>query len=608
MPASSIQARHALALAATAWLASCASAVECPPGHQREGQRCRSLERELDAAPWPMADRDVADLGHDHEDAPSFRDANAPRTRDTPQRLPYAPELLDASARVDSSREQHALPPSTLTDAALSDGCRSVDQGHAEQCNAVDDNCNGVADEDFSCVAMADVSCNTRCGSTGTGTCTNACELPVGDACKPPEELCNYRDDDCDGLIDPELIASLPGSARVYTQPLAAPPDAWTSTDTALLPRPGGGAWWLYRHTGEGQWGPIYVAGLDAQGRPTTESPDDSRLQSTTHFVAAADANWIAIASQHLSASSTQELRVQLFRAADMRFVSESVLASLANTKCGLLSPFHIAVKEADTAVYVAVAYADPGMPDETGTCAPWDFRLALQTRLGQTWGTWRQHALPSDQGNVALLSSPCRAEWLVTAGAELIRYTQDPGELIAPTGVALPPAIARDLAATPCSQASTSQIGVGYIATNGRPHLLQLSAATTGRLMPGDDREFAGEQTLALELGHAGGRWFMAHYQVANHQLALLEIARPDVDARSLWSLNDSAADVTPGAPLGAATGRSVLTLADVGQALVLGSSVGAQGNLDAARPSGITDPSVAVTYNFGCALAPQP
>ena len=67
----------------------------------------------------------------------------------------------------------------------------------AETCNGLDDDCNGVADNGFSCVRGTSVPCATACGSTGAGTCTATCGIPTGASCTPPVEVCNGLDDDC---------------------------------------------------------------------------------------------------------------------------------------------------------------------------------------------------------------------------------------------------------------------------------------------------------------------------------------------------------------------------------------------------------------------------
>lgn len=72
----------------------------------------------------------------------------------------------------------------------------------AETCNGMDDDCDGNIDQTFACALGASVSCTTSCGTTGSGTCTGSCEIPTGAACTPPAEVCNGIDDDCDGVAD----------------------------------------------------------------------------------------------------------------------------------------------------------------------------------------------------------------------------------------------------------------------------------------------------------------------------------------------------------------------------------------------------------------------
>jgi hypothetical protein len=74
-----------------------------------------------------------------------------------------------------------------------------------DTCNGIDDNCSGAIDEDFPCYPGEEVECSTICDSIGTGYCTDACQPPEGEACLPPEEACNGRDDDCDGLADDDF-------------------------------------------------------------------------------------------------------------------------------------------------------------------------------------------------------------------------------------------------------------------------------------------------------------------------------------------------------------------------------------------------------------------
>jgi hypothetical protein len=69
----------------------------------------------------------------------------------------------------------------------------------AEACNAGDDDCDGLTDEDFACSPGAAGNCSTSCGSIGTHACRGDCTWTP---CAPPEEFCNAGDDDCDGETD----------------------------------------------------------------------------------------------------------------------------------------------------------------------------------------------------------------------------------------------------------------------------------------------------------------------------------------------------------------------------------------------------------------------
>ena len=74
-----------------------------------------------------------------------------------------------------------------------------------ESCNAADDDCDTLVDEDFRCVRGEPTTCTTTCDTAGGGTCTDLCEPPEPDRCEPPAEICDGRDQDCDTLIDEDL-------------------------------------------------------------------------------------------------------------------------------------------------------------------------------------------------------------------------------------------------------------------------------------------------------------------------------------------------------------------------------------------------------------------
>ncbi len=74
-----------------------------------------------------------------------------------------------------------------------------------ESCNGADDDCNGVADETFACVrSTTGLGCTTTCGTPGTQSCSATCTLGT---CAASGETCNACDDDRDGAIDEGLDA-----------------------------------------------------------------------------------------------------------------------------------------------------------------------------------------------------------------------------------------------------------------------------------------------------------------------------------------------------------------------------------------------------------------
>jgi hypothetical protein len=99
----------------------------------------------------------------------------------------------------------------------------------SEACNGADDDCDTTSDEGFACAAGSTVPCTSICDTTGTGLCTVACAVPPASACTPPAETCNERDDDCDGLTDEGLWSASPTEVRLTATatPSVRPAIAW---------------------------------------------------------------------------------------------------------------------------------------------------------------------------------------------------------------------------------------------------------------------------------------------------------------------------------------------------------------------------------------------
>jgi hypothetical protein len=86
-----------------------------------------------------------------------------------------------------------------------------------EECNGEDEDCDDVLDNGFDCILGAAVACTTTCGTAGTGTCTDDCQIPPPGACQVPDEACNGIDDDCDDEIDEEVFGITAGPVDVTT-------------------------------------------------------------------------------------------------------------------------------------------------------------------------------------------------------------------------------------------------------------------------------------------------------------------------------------------------------------------------------------------------------
>jgi hypothetical protein len=108
-----------------------------------------------------------------------------------------------------------ALKPATLCVAgdwlACGDGVYASNQpGYStvDGCDNLDNDCDGVKDEDF---ASRATTCGVgECGATGATSCVNGNTV---DSClpgQPAAELCDGKDNDCDGLVDavdPNLVS-----------------------------------------------------------------------------------------------------------------------------------------------------------------------------------------------------------------------------------------------------------------------------------------------------------------------------------------------------------------------------------------------------------------
>lgn len=109
----------------------------------------------------------------------------------------------------DVETESCLRPEGYVSNAAdCEDDDRAVSPTAPELCNERDDNCNGVTDDGpgMECALGDVVACTTECGTVGTAACTAECLVSA--ACNPPIETCNFIDDDCDGVTDEALLTA----------------------------------------------------------------------------------------------------------------------------------------------------------------------------------------------------------------------------------------------------------------------------------------------------------------------------------------------------------------------------------------------------------------
>ncbi len=125
----------------------------------------------------------------------------------------YADGDGDSFGRADSTVTACSAP-SGHTDRAgdCNDSNAGVNPSSAELCNGRDDNCDGTTDPGCSCTDGTTRDCGP---ATDVGECTFGSQTCIGGswggcvgAVNTSVEICNGRDDDCDGTIDDGVVAT----------------------------------------------------------------------------------------------------------------------------------------------------------------------------------------------------------------------------------------------------------------------------------------------------------------------------------------------------------------------------------------------------------------
>jgi hypothetical protein len=229
-------------------------------------------------------------------------------------------EAVDASA---PSGDGAADPTPVMADAATEGGApeaspAAVDAGVDADLPGV---CTAADDAGALCSLGATFACTTSCGSSGIGRCAASCQAE----CTPPEELCNYLDDDCDGSADQGLRKFAPTA-----------PGAEKSTRS-----------WIFA---EGPHPLVVLQGLpaSAEGAPTElrvqrlrpdGTPEGSaqllmstRIVSVEYAVASTGPNLVIVWSEPAASDpKLTELRARIVRRSDlMDVVAPRTIATAA--------------------------------------------------------------------------------------------------------------------------------------------------------------------------------------------------------------------------------------------------------------------------------------